>query len=64
MRVQSVALAAFRCDPEVGVLLMDGSGALGHDLSFASWVFLMEPIPDSSLEDQVKSRAHRWAHST
>ena len=41
------------------VLLMDAVGAVGLDLSFASYVFLMEPIADRSLEEQVISRAHR-----
>ncbi|PKI66572.1 hypothetical protein CRG98_013056 [Punica granatum] len=38
---------------------MDGSAALGLDLSFVSHVFLMEPIWDKSMEEQVISRAHR-----
>ena len=38
---------------------MDESGALGLDLSFVEYVFLMEPIRDKSLEEQVISRAHR-----
>ncbi|GMH42988.1 hypothetical protein BSKO_10910 [Bryopsis sp. KO-2023] len=44
---------------ECGVLLMDDSGAVGLDLSMASWVFLMEPLADKSLEEQIVSRAHR-----
>ena len=46
-------------DDAVGVLLMDHSGSVGLDLSFASHVFLMEPIEDTSLHKQVVSRAHR-----
>lgn len=38
---------------------MDGAGAVGLDLSFVSWLFLMEPLPDRSLEEQVVARAHR-----
>jgi hypothetical protein len=38
---------------------MDESGALGLDLSFVNYVFLMEPIENKSLEEQVISRAHR-----
>lgn len=38
---------------------MDQTGAVGLDLSFASWVFLLEPIEDASLYQQVVSRAHR-----
>lgn len=49
----------FRKDPDCRVMLMDESGALGLDLSFVNYVFLMEPIPNASLEDQVISRAHR-----
>lgn len=49
----------FRKDQDCRVMLMDESGALGLDLSFVNYVFLMEPIPNASLEDQVISRAHR-----
>lgn len=49
----------FRHDPTCTVMLMDESGALGLDLSFVSHVFLMEPLSNKSLEDQVISRAHR-----
>ncbi|KAL2898231.1 hypothetical protein RDABS01_040013 [Bienertia sinuspersici] len=52
-------LTIFKHDPSCVVLLMDGSAALGLDLSFASHVFLMEPIWDRSMEEQVISRAHR-----
>ena len=38
---------------------MDQTGAVGLDLSFASWVFLLEPIEDVSVQQQVVSRAHR-----
>ena len=40
-------------DDEVGVLLMDSTGALGLDLSFVAWVFLMEPLEDASQLLQV-----------
>ncbi|CAD5325799.1 unnamed protein product [Arabidopsis thaliana] len=53
------ALAMFQNDADCMALLMDGSGALGLDLSFVTHVFLMEPIWDKSLEEQVISRAHR-----
>ena len=46
-------------DPGVGVLLMDETGSVGLDLSFVSWVFLMEPLADASLQAQVTARAHR-----
>lgn len=53
------SLAMFQNDATCLVLLMDGSAALGLDLSFVSYVFLMEPLWDKSLEEQVISRAHR-----
>ncbi|KAM1703202.1 hypothetical protein TB2_027981 [Malus domestica] len=53
------SLARFQHDPSYTVLLMDGSAALGLDLSFVTHVFLMEPIWDRSMEEQVVSRAHR-----
>ncbi|CAN0917001.1 F-box protein At3g54460 [Linum grandiflorum] len=53
------SLATFQNDMECVALLMDGSAALGLDLSFVSHVFLMEPIWDRSMEEQVISRAHR-----
>jgi len=53
--VQKAAnLTAFSTDPAVSVLLMDSVGAVGLDLSFVSYVFLMEPIADRSLEEQVR----------
>ncbi|CAI0461886.1 unnamed protein product [Linum tenue] len=53
------SLATFQNDADCMALLMDGSAALGLDLSFVSHVFLMEPIWDRSMEQQVISRAHR-----
>lgn len=53
------SLAIFQHDASCMVLLMDGSAALGLDLSFVTHVFLMEPIWDGSMEEQVISRAHR-----
>jgi SNF2 family DNA or RNA helicase len=44
---------------KVGVLLMDESGSVGLDLSFVSYVLMLEPIADLSMEEQVVSRAHR-----
>ena len=46
-------------DGACGVLVMDESGSVGLDLSFTTHVFLLEPIPDRSLETQVVARAHR-----
>ncbi|KAG5249950.1 SNF2 domain-containing family protein [Salix suchowensis] len=53
------SLATFQHDSTCMALLMDGSAALGLDLSFVTHVFLMEPIWDRSMEEQVISRAHR-----
>ncbi|PIN04982.1 hypothetical protein CDL12_22477 [Handroanthus impetiginosus] len=53
------SLANFQHDPNCMALLMDGSAALGLDLSFVTHVYLMEPIWDRSMEEQVISRAHR-----
>ncbi|KAK9283613.1 hypothetical protein L1049_011863 [Liquidambar formosana] len=53
------SLAIFQHDANCMALLMDGSAALGLDLSFVTHVFLMEPIWDRSMEEQVISRAHR-----
>ncbi|KAH6824501.1 SNF2 domain-containing protein / helicase domain-containing protein / F-box family protein [Perilla frutescens var. hirtella] len=53
------SLATFQHDPSCMALLMDGSAALGLDLSFVTHVYLMEPIWDRSMEEQVISRAHR-----
>ncbi|KAM3290230.1 F-box protein [Capsicum chacoense] len=53
------ALATFQRDVDCMALLMDGSAALGLDLSFVTHVYLMEPIWDKSMEEQVISRAHR-----
>src|ERR1051325_11197531 len=44
--VQMKSLTMFQHDASCMVLLMDGSAALGLDLSFVSYVFLMEPIWD------------------
>lgn len=53
------SLISFQEDENCMALLMDGSAALGLDLSFVTHVFLMEPIWDRSMEEQVISRAHR-----
>ncbi|KAL5730111.1 hypothetical protein ACHQM5_002978 [Ranunculus cassubicifolius] len=53
------SLTKFQHDDYCMTLLMDGSAALGLDLSFVNHMFLMEPIWDGSVEEQVISRAHR-----
>ena len=56
---RAAAVDEFRHDDLCGVLVMDTSGAVGLDLSFARFVFVMDPIADGALEAQVVSRAHR-----
>ena len=56
---KSQEMNRFRNNPSCNIMLMDESGALGLDLSFVNHVFLMEPMSNKSLEDQVISRAHR-----
>eukprot|EP00775_Hariotina_reticulata_P009277 gene9277-9442_t len=58
-RDKQAAVTAFRASPSNCCLVMDESGALGLDLSFVRYIFLMEPMADASLEQQVVSRAHR-----
>ena len=56
---KAAEIRRFRTDSNCKVMLMDESGALGLDLSFVNHIFLMEPIANASLEDQIISRAHR-----
>ncbi|GBG65906.1 hypothetical protein CBR_g54197 [Chara braunii] len=44
--LRAKSLRRFQTDPLCSVLLMDGTGALGLDLSFVAHVYLMEPIWD------------------
>jgi hypothetical protein len=44
--MQRSALAKFQDDPTCMALVMDGTAALGLDLSFVTYVSLMEPIWD------------------
>lgn len=44
---------------DVTVLLMDDTGAVGLDLSFVEYVFLMDPLENASMEEQIIARAHR-----
>lgn len=57
------ALKTFKNDPDVAVLLLNRAAAEGLDLSFVSYVFLMEPLSNISLEEQVVSRAHRMGQT-
>ncbi|CAA0807019.1 F-box protein [Striga hermonthica] len=61
--IKMKSLTTFQHDANCMVLLMDGSAALGLDLSFVTHVYLMEPIWDKSMEEQVISRAHRMGAS-
>lgn len=65
MTIQEKAdsLKRFEVDPLCRVLIMDQSGSHGLDLSFVHYVFLMEPIINKSLEEQVVSRAWRLGAS-
>jgi len=56
---RTAAVTAFKHAPGMSCLLMDDCGAVGHDLSCASHVFLLEPLRDAALENQVISRAWR-----
>ena len=58
-QAKAAELERFRGDPGCGVLLMDASGVVGLDLSFASLVVAMEPVPDASVLAQLEARAHR-----
>lgn len=50
----------FAEDPKTQVLLMNTKhGALGLDLSFVQYIFLLEPLWDAANELQIISRAHR-----
>lgn len=59
MKDRMHSLHEFENNPDVGVLITDRSAAVGHDFSFVTHIFIMEPIWDQSMELQVISRAHR-----
>jgi hypothetical protein len=59
MRERIEALQQFRDSPDISILLLDGVGAVGLDLSFVSNIYLLDPIWDKSQEEQVIARAHR-----
>jgi SNF2 family DNA or RNA helicase len=53
-------LELFVHDEAKHILIMGTTnGSVGLDLSFVEYIFLLEPIWDSSLEQQVIARAHR-----
>lgn len=54
------SIERFRNDDNISVLLMNSRhGAVGLDLSFVQYVFLLEPVWDRAVELQIVSRAHR-----
>jgi hypothetical protein len=61
--IKASELERFRHDPTCGVLVMDTSGVVGLDLSFASLVIAMEPVPDGSVLAQLEARAHRMGQA-
>lgn len=46
-------------DEEASILLLREDGSTGLDLSFATHIFLLDPIKDPALRNQIVSRAHR-----
>ena len=58
-QLRDMELLRFEEEEDCRVLLIDGSSAVGLDLSFCSHVFIMEPVWDASMELQIISRAHR-----
>mmetsp|Transcript_14491 Transcript_14491/g.58722 ORF Transcript_14491/g.58722 Transcript_14491/m.58722 type:complete len:187 (-) Transcript_14491:2178-2738(-) len=61
---KDLAMQCFRRKVNRPLLLMDVASALGHDLSFVKYMFIMEPIWDRAMELQVISRAHRLGAKT
>lgn len=50
----------FQNDVDCMALLMDGSAALGLDLSFVTHVFLMEPIWDKRYDSEQIFHSAHW----
>jgi hypothetical protein len=46
-------------EEEASILLLKEDGSTGLDLSFATHIFLLDPIKDPALRNQIVSRAHR-----
>lgn len=55
----SQVLAQFEHNQSVRVLLLGKLGSVGLDLSYVTHIFLMEPVLDYTIEDQLISRAYR-----
>ncbi|KAI3770456.1 hypothetical protein L6452_01590 [Arctium lappa] len=47
------SMVTFQYEEDFMALLMDGNAALSLDLSFVTHVFLMEPIWDKSMKEQI-----------
>ncbi len=57
---REAVVGRFRADPAAGVLLMSyGTGSVGLNLQFASYVFLFDRWWNPAVEDQAVNRAHR-----
>jgi SNF2 family DNA or RNA helicase len=57
---REAVVSRFRDDPAAGVLLMSyGTGSVGLNLQFASYVFLFDRWWNPAVEDQAINRAHR-----
>lgn len=46
-------------EEDASILLLTEDGSTGLDLSFATHIFLLDPIRDPALRNQIVSRAHR-----
>ena len=46
-------------EEDASILLLEEDGSTGLDLSFATHIFLLDPIKDPALRNQIVSRAHR-----
>src|SRR5262249_14231003 len=59
-RQRQQVLTGFRRDPSKHVLLMSyGTGSVGLNIEFASYVFLFDRWWNPAVEDQAINRAHR-----
>jgi SNF2 family DNA or RNA helicase len=57
---RDAVIAKFRDDPKTNVILMSyGTGSVGLNLQFASYVFLYDRWWNPAVEDQAINRAHR-----
>ena len=61
VEVRPAAVSAFVNEPAVGVCLLtlDHAQSAGLTLTVASTVVLLDPVLDTSIEDQAIARVHR-----